>query len=223
MKLLPTTPPPPQVKTIDNAGAIALPWHDIDQDSFFQTLHARRTHRTFAKGKVSLGSVSSCSKTTWGSRISRDETYSESFPTKPAFGWRKAPDRGISDGAEGPMGSRRECSLPGPGTTCWKNSRERPVAHRRQYCADQCMRPMRGAFHHDGGFFRGPLEIPQARAYRGRCCGRRAPGLRLLPHGDLGLALSTAALKGHSLERDLGIDGISDRSCMLRGSGWLQH
>src|SRR6202007_1177286 len=66
MSALPTTPPPPQFKAIDNADPIALPLPEIDTDSFFETLHARKTHRTFAQGKLSLGNVSKLLKTTWG-------------------------------------------------------------------------------------------------------------------------------------------------------------
>ena len=54
MKALPTTPAPPKFKTVPGADSIRLPSHEIDRDSFFETLHARRTHREFARGTVSL-------------------------------------------------------------------------------------------------------------------------------------------------------------------------
>ncbi|PYS56572.1 MAG: hypothetical protein DMF76_24560, partial [Acidobacteria bacterium] len=66
MKTLPTTPAPPQFKTIRGADALRLPQHEIASDTFFETLHARRTHREFAKGKVSLENVSKLLQTTWG-------------------------------------------------------------------------------------------------------------------------------------------------------------
>src|SRR5947209_15625689 len=66
MKTLPTTPAPPQFKTIRGADAFRLPTHEIASDTFFETLHARRTHREFAKGKVSLENVSKLLQTTWG-------------------------------------------------------------------------------------------------------------------------------------------------------------
>jgi hypothetical protein len=54
MKALPTTRAPPQFKRTAAAGAIRLPSPEIQTDSFFKTLHARRTHREFAKAAVSL-------------------------------------------------------------------------------------------------------------------------------------------------------------------------
>src|SRR5437588_101770 len=66
MKTLPTTPAPPQFKTIRGADALRLPTHEIASDTFFETLHARRTHREFAKGKISLQNVSKLLQTTWG-------------------------------------------------------------------------------------------------------------------------------------------------------------
>ncbi len=45
-----------------NPAAVAR----IAKDTFFETLHARRTHRDFARGKVSLENVSKLLQTTWG-------------------------------------------------------------------------------------------------------------------------------------------------------------
>ena len=78
MKALPTTRAPPQFKRTAAAAPIRLPAPEIpadwsrgsgdvpSRDTFFETLHARRTHREFAKAAVSLESVSSLLQTTWG-------------------------------------------------------------------------------------------------------------------------------------------------------------
>src|SRR5579862_8369126 len=58
MKFLPATPPPRQFKTIPGADVMQLQWPKKAGDTFFETLHARRTHREFAKGKMSLEQVS---------------------------------------------------------------------------------------------------------------------------------------------------------------------
>ena len=51
MKALPKTPPPPQFKALNNGHSIALPRHEVESDTFFNALHARRTHRQFAQGR----------------------------------------------------------------------------------------------------------------------------------------------------------------------------
>ncbi len=66
LKLLPMTPPPPQFKTIRAADAVRLPTNERLKDTFFEALHARRTHREFGTGKISLASVSRLLQTTWG-------------------------------------------------------------------------------------------------------------------------------------------------------------
>ena len=66
LKLLPATPAPPQFKTVRGVDRIRLTSHEIATDTFFETLHARRTHREFASGKVSLENVSKLLQTTWG-------------------------------------------------------------------------------------------------------------------------------------------------------------
>jgi SagB-type dehydrogenase family enzyme len=66
MKLLPTTPAPPQSKKIPGTKSIPLPSSGIDRDTFFETLHRRRTHRDFAKRAITLESVAKLLQTTWG-------------------------------------------------------------------------------------------------------------------------------------------------------------
>ncbi len=66
LQTLSKAPIPPQFKTIDKADRIWLPRQEIDKDAFFQTLHARRTHRAFAKGNVPLGSAAKLLQTVWG-------------------------------------------------------------------------------------------------------------------------------------------------------------
>src|SRR5260370_11459822 len=66
IKQLSATPAPPQFKTTRGADSIRLPSHVTDRDTFFETLHARRTHREFSRGEVSLENVSKLLRTTWG-------------------------------------------------------------------------------------------------------------------------------------------------------------
>jgi len=97
------------------------PLHDIDQDSFFQTLHARRTHRTVCEqAKYLWAAFQSCSKTTWDQDISRRSIRKLPYKTSPRVA--QGTDRGLSDGAEVDGARGGNVSLPGR-TTCWKNSR----------------------------------------------------------------------------------------------------
>src|ERR1039458_10552907 len=66
LKLLPATPAPPQFKKVRGADRVRLKSHEVAADTFFETLHARRTHREFASGKGSLENVSQLLQTTWG-------------------------------------------------------------------------------------------------------------------------------------------------------------
>jgi len=66
METVPRTPAPPQLKRIEGADCIVLPSHEPETDSFFETLQARRTHRSFSKDKISLDQTSRLLRATWG-------------------------------------------------------------------------------------------------------------------------------------------------------------
>jgi SagB-type dehydrogenase family enzyme len=66
IRSLPAAPAPPQFKKIRNAASIPLPSRQVAEDSFFDTLRCRRTHRQFAAGPVSLENVSMLLHATWG-------------------------------------------------------------------------------------------------------------------------------------------------------------
>ena len=66
LRLLPSIPPPPQFKTTPATAVIRLPSHAPETDTFFETLHSRRTHSKFAAGKISLEHVSKLLQATWG-------------------------------------------------------------------------------------------------------------------------------------------------------------
>src|ERR1700692_2104512 len=59
-------PQPPLFKKTDGAKSMSLPIHEKESDSFFKTLHARRTRRIFSQEPASLDSVSKLLQTTWG-------------------------------------------------------------------------------------------------------------------------------------------------------------
>jgi hypothetical protein len=61
--MLPRTPQPPKFKHIEGAERIVLPPPDEKADSFFQTLRARRTQRTFS-APASLASIAKLLQTT---------------------------------------------------------------------------------------------------------------------------------------------------------------
>jgi len=223
MKLLPTTPPPPQVKTIDNAGSIALPLHDIDQDSFFQTLHARRTHRTFAKGKVSLGSVSKLLKTTWGVQGYLETNVFGKLP------YKTSPSGGARHPIEVYLMALRVDGL--EAGTYHYQARDHlleklPVKASpriaRQYCADQLHAADAAAlFIMTGVFSRTMWKYHKPRAYRVVLLDAGHLGQTFcLTATRMGLApFSTAALKDTLIERDLGIDGISESVLYVAGIG----
>jgi SagB-type dehydrogenase family enzyme len=223
LKGLPATPAPPQFKKIRGTAAVRLPSIGIPRDTFFETLHARRTHRDFARGKVSLENVSQLLQTTWGV-----QGY---FQTK-AFGslpYKTSPSGGARHPGEVYLMALRVDGLErGMYHYQGKNNRLAILPFRvnprmaSAYCADQ--RYFAGAaalFIMTAVFARTMWKYGRSRAYRvvlletGHLCQTFC-----LTATRLGLApFSTAALKDSLIEKDLGLDGISESVLYVAGVG----
>jgi SagB-type dehydrogenase family enzyme len=223
LKLLPSTPPPPQFKKTRGAAAVRLPALAIPGDTFFETLHARRTHRDFARGKVSVENVSKLLHTTWGVQgYFQTEAFGRlPFKTSPSGGARHPGEvylmalrvDGLERGIYHYQAERhRLARLPGiatPRTAC-------------AYCADQLYVARAAAlFIMTAVFVRTMWKYGRARAYRavlletGHLCQTFC-----LTATRLGLApFSTAALKDSLIEKDLGLDGISESVLYVAGVG----
>jgi SagB-type dehydrogenase family enzyme len=223
IKTLPATPAPPQFKTIRGADAVQLPSPEIAGDTFFETLHARRTHRDFARGKVSLDNVSKLLHATWGVQgYFQTEAFGRlPYKTSPSGGARHPGEVYLMalkvDGLERGMyhyqaKNHRLARLPG------KSSPRKASS----YCADQPYVAAAAAlFIMTAVFARTMWKYGRARAYRvvlletGHLCQTFC-----LTATRLGLApFSTAALKDSLIEKDLGLDGISESVLYVAGVG----
>ena len=227
LKTLPATQAPPQFKKIRGGGVIRLPSPEIPPDPLFETLHARRTHREFAGGKVSLENVSRLLRTTWGVQGYLD-TYAFGklpYKTSPSGGARHPGEVYLMalkvDGLERGMyhyqaKDHRLVRLP---------ARVSPRTA-RAYCADQSYFSGAAAlFIMTAVFARTMWKYARARAYRvilletGHLCQTFC-----LTATRLGLApFCTAALKDSLIEKDLGIDGISESVLYVAGVGLVAH
>jgi SagB-type dehydrogenase family enzyme len=223
MKSLPATSAPPQFKTIPSAASIPLPSPAADRDTFFETLHARRTHRDFARGAVSLENVSKLLRTTWGV-----QGY---FETQ-AFGrlpYKTSPSGGARHPGEVYLMALRVDGLE-RGLYHYQAKDHRLVrlpvkASPRKassYCAgQQCYAAAAALFIMTAVFARTMWKYGRARAYRvvlletGHLCQTFC-----LTATRLGLApFSTAALRDSLIEKDLGLDGISESVLYVAGVG----
>jgi SagB-type dehydrogenase family enzyme len=223
LRSLPTTPAPPQFKKIRGARMIRLPAREIAADSFFETLHARRTHREFARGKVLLESVATLLQTTWGVQGYFDAEAFGKLPykTSPSGGARHPGEvylmalrvAGLERGMYHYQArDNRLARLPvkvSPRLASW-------------YCGDQSHFARAAAlFIMTAVFARSMWKYGRARAYRvvlldaGHLCQTFC-----LTATRLGLApFSTAALKDSVIEEDLGIDGITESVLYVAGVG----
>jgi len=223
LAMLPRTPPPARFKTTRGAERIPLPVYDHKADSFFGTLHARRTHRSFSSHPVSLESVSKLLQATWGvQRIVDTQLFGPlALKTSPSGGARhpievyllalrvKGLERGLYHYA------------------CKSHALERissgaTARQARAWCADQ-PHPAGAAalFVMTAIFARTMWKYPHPRAYRVVLLDAGHLGQTFcLTATRLGLApFSTAALADTLIERDLGIDGISESVIYLTGIG----
>jgi SagB-type dehydrogenase family enzyme len=223
MNLLPATPAPPQFKTIRNTDVIRLPSHEVGSDTFFATLHARRTHREFARGKISLDKVSTLLQTTWGVQGYFEANVFGKLPykTSPSGGSRHPGEVYLMalrvDGLERGMyhyQAKDNCLARLPAA----------VSPRRAsaYCADQPYFAGAAAlFIMTAVFARTMWKYGRARAYRVVLLETGHLGQTFcLTATRLGLApFSTAALKDSLIEKDLGLDGITESVLYVAGVG----
>ena len=225
LKTLPATPAPPQFKKILGDGAVRLPSHEIPRDTFFETLHARRTHREFARGKVSLDNVSKLLQTTWGVQGYFETDVFGKLP------YKTSPSGGARHPGEVYLMALRVAGLE-RGMYHYHARDNRlvrlpvKVSPRRasEYCADQLYFAGAAAlFIMTAVFARTMWKYGRARAYRvvlletGHLCQTFC-----LTATRLGLApFSTAALKDSLIEKDLGLNGISESVLYVAGVGLL--
>lgn len=224
-KSLPATPPPPQRKASAGGRLIRLPSPATERDTFFETLHSRRTHRKFARGKVSLESIAALLQTTWGVQgYFQSRLFGRlAYKTSPSGGARHPGEVYVMalrvDGLERGIyhyqpDQHRLTKLPGRATPRIATA----------YCAGQ--RYVAGAaalFIMTAVFARTMWKYPKARAYRvvlletGHLCQTFC-----LTATRLGLApFSTAALGDSLIEKHLGLDGISESVLYVAGVGVL--
>ena len=223
LQAIPATPPPDPFKTTDATESISLPSPERQRDTFFQTLHARRTQREFADAPVPLDSVAQLLHTTWGVQAYIDTDCYGSLPlkTSPSGGARhpievylmalrvKGLDRGLYH--YDARTTRSSESLSGATSQM-----------ARAYCADQPYVARSAAlFIMTGVFARTMWKYHHPRAYRVVLLDAGHLGQTFcLTATRLGLApFSTAALKDTLIEEDLGIDGISESVLYVTGVG----
>ncbi len=223
LKALSSAPMPPQFKTVRSGQVIRLPHHKVARDAFFETLHARRTHRAFGRGRVSLENISKLLQTTWGVQGYFEAMDFGKLPykTSPSGGARHPGEVYLMalnvEGLERGMyhyqaRDNRLARLP-------TKVNPRKV---RAYCADQpYFSGAAAVFIMTAVFARTMWKYGRARAYRvvlletGHLCQTFC-----LTATRLGLApFSTAALKDSLIESDLGLDGISESVLYVAGVG----
>jgi SagB-type dehydrogenase family enzyme len=223
MKMLPATPAPSQFKKIPGVDSIQLPSHSIDKDTFFETLHLRRTHREFARATVSLESVAKLLQTTWGVQgyVQTNVFGRLPYKTSPSAGARNPIEvylmalrvGGLKRGMYHYQAKdNRLAKLPAKA-----NPRKASA-----YCAGQSYFAGAAAlFIMTAVFPRTMWKYGRARAYRvvlietGHLCQTFC-----LTATRMGLApFCTAALKDSMIEKDLRIDGISESVLYVAGVG----
>ena len=223
LRTMPRTPQPLKFKTIEGAERIALPASDSKRDSFFRTLHARRTRRTFSPAPASLASISQLLQTTWGV---------QGFIKTKAFGslpLKTSPSGGARHPIEVYVMALRVKGLdPGlyhydaRGHALERISSAATARKARAYCADQPYAARAAAlFIMTAIFARSMWKYRHPRAYRVVLLDAGHLGQTFcLTATRMGLAsFSTAALKDTLIERDLGIDGISESVIYVTGCG----
>jgi SagB-type dehydrogenase family enzyme len=223
MRTIPDTPSPPLFKKTEGAESVSLPFHERETDSFYQTLHARRTQREFSEAEVPLDSISKLLQTTWGVQGYVESKYFGSLPrkTSPSAGARNPVEvylmalrvKGLDAGLY--HYDARDHAL--ETISC-----EATPQLARAYCADQPFIAYSSAlFIMTGVFARTMWKYPHPRAYRVVLLDAGHLGQTFcLTATRMGLApFSSAALKDSLIEKDLGIDGISESVLYVTGVG----
>jgi SagB-type dehydrogenase family enzyme len=223
LQALPGTPQPDQFKRIEATESISLPAHKKGTDTFFQTLHARRTRREFSKAPVALDTVSKLLQTVWGVQayIATDDFGPLPLKTSPSGGARHPIEVYL-------MALRVKGLDPGlyhydaRGHALARISSRATRQMARAYCADQPYVARSAAlFIMTGVFARTMWKYGHPRAYRVVLLDAGHLGQTFcLTATRMGLApFSTAALKDTLIEEDLGIDGISESVLYVTGVG----
>jgi len=225
LRLLAARSAPAQFKTIRGAERIRLTLPAPATDSFFETLRARRTHREFANGKVSLESVSRLLHTTWGVQgyFHAEVVGRVPYKTSPSGGARHPGEvylmalrvEGLESGIYHYQ-AREHCLARLPGRATARIASD--------YCATQPYFGKAAAlFIMTAVFARTMWKYGRARAYRvvlletGHLCQTFC-----LTATRLGLApFCTAALRDSLIEDGLGLDGISESVLYVAGVGLL--
>jgi SagB-type dehydrogenase family enzyme len=223
MRVLPKTPAPPQFKRIDGAETVALPLYEPENDSFFEALYARRTHRSFSEGDLRFDQAAKLLKTTWGVQGYLDAKPFGKLPfkTSPSGGARHPVEVYLMalrvDGLRAGMYHYRaedHCLEKMPAEASPRIARE--------YCADQPYFAEAAAlFIMTAVFARTMWKYRHPRGYRVVLLDAGHLGQTFcLTATRLGLApFSTAALKDTLIERDLGLDGVSESVLYVVGVG----
>lgn len=223
LKLLPTTPAPPLFKRIRGAQTVSLPAHVAVSDAYFRTLRARRTHREFGAGKISLDDLSTLLQMTWGVQgYFQTDVFGElPYKTSPSGGSRHPGEVYVMALRVEGLG-RGMYHYQGKDNRLAKLSTQVSPHKAGAYCADQFYFSGAAAlFIMTAVFARTMWKYGGARAYRvvlleaGHLCQTLC-----LTATRLGLApFSTAALKDSLIEKDLGLDGISESVLYVAGVG----
>lgn len=220
--LLPKTPQPEIFKTVRGAKKL-LPTRTFPDSEFIRVLMARKTHREFSKKKVTLENVSQLLSLVWGVT---------GYLHSPIFGkllQKTSPSGGARHPGEVYLMSLRVKGLRAglyhyhPAhhrleTISTNTSREKAWL----YCARQdFVRNAAALFLMTAVFRRTMWKYHHARAYRvvlldaGHLCQTFC-----LVATWLGLApFCTAALKDTLIEKDLGVDGVSESVLYIAGVG----
>jgi SagB-type dehydrogenase family enzyme len=223
LKLVSQTPMPPQFKTVRGEDRVPLRRYRGAADPFFETLLTRRTHREFARGKVSLEHVATLLQATWGVQGYFRATGFGRLPykTSPSGGARHPGEVYLMalrvDGLE--RGLYHYSAADHVLTRLPADVGPRSAS---EYCAGQSYAGKAAAlFVMTAVFARTMWKYRRARAYRvvlletGHLCQTFC-----LTATRLGLApFSTAALKDSLIERDLELDGISESVLYIAGVG----
>jgi SagB-type dehydrogenase family enzyme len=223
LQIRPTRPSPPTYKETPSGHCIPLPEARRTSDTFFDTLHARRTQRQFSAQPASLGSVATLLQATWGVQGYLETTHFGALPLK------TSPSAGARHPIEVYVLALRveglECGLyhyDTRGHALGRISSRAEPSLARAYCADQPYAADAAAlFIMTAVFDRTLWKYPHPRAYRVVLldAGHLAQTF-CLTATRLGLApFSTAALADSLIEEDLGIDGISESVIYVTGMG----
>jgi SagB-type dehydrogenase family enzyme len=223
MVTIPSTPAPAQFKKIQGAESISLPIHEMEADSFFQTLYARRTRRKFSAEQAPLESISKLLQTTWGVQGYVQSKCFGSLPLK------TSPSAGARNPIEVYLMALKVKGLK-PGLYHYdaldhaleRISSEAAPQMARAYCADQPFAARSAAlFIMTAVFARTMWKYHHPRAYRVVLLDAGHLGQTFcLTATRMGLApFCTAALQDTLIEKELGIDGISESVLYVTGVG----